>query len=90
MSQANAYPDSKVHGTNMGLIWGRQDPGGPMLAPWILLSGYSFIITTPVVDIFAPYLGEYSIKPTRMFIGYIYWLRKYFDLFCFHFSNSLE
>ena len=23
----------------MGLIWGRQDPGGPMLAPWTLLSG---------------------------------------------------
>ena len=22
-------PDSKVHGTNMGPIWGRQDPGGP-------------------------------------------------------------
>ena len=22
-------PDSKVHGANMGLIWGRQDPGGP-------------------------------------------------------------
>ena len=23
------YPDSKVHGTNMGPTWGRQDPGGP-------------------------------------------------------------
>ena len=23
------HPDSKVHGTNMGPIWGRQDPGGP-------------------------------------------------------------
>ena len=22
------YPDSKVHGANMGPIWGRQDPGG--------------------------------------------------------------
>ena len=31
-------PDSKVHGTNMGPIWGRQDPGGPMLAPcWPML-----------------------------------------------------
>ena len=28
-----AFPDSKVHGANMGPIWGRQDPGGPMLAP---------------------------------------------------------
>ena len=25
----DAIPDSKVHGTNMGPIWGRQDPGGP-------------------------------------------------------------
>ena len=23
------YPYSKVHGANMGPIWGRQDPGGP-------------------------------------------------------------
>ena len=23
------YADSKVHGANMGPIWGRQDPGGP-------------------------------------------------------------
>ena len=22
-------PDSKVHGANVGSIWGRQDPGGP-------------------------------------------------------------
>ena len=22
-------PDSKVHGVNMGPIWGLQDPGGP-------------------------------------------------------------
>ena len=22
-------PDSKVHGANLGPIWGRQDPGGP-------------------------------------------------------------
>ena len=36
------YPDNKVHGANMGPIWGRQDPGGPMLAPWTLLSGMAF------------------------------------------------
>ena len=23
------YPNSKVHGANMGPIWGRQDPDGP-------------------------------------------------------------
>ena len=34
-------PDSKVHGANMGPIWGRQDPGGPHFgamnfAIWVL------------------------------------------------------
>ena len=29
----NAIPDSKVHGANMGPIWGRQDPGGPHVGP---------------------------------------------------------
>ena len=28
--------DSKVHGANMGPIWGRQDPGGPHVGPLIL------------------------------------------------------
>ena len=27
------FPDSKVHGANMGPIWGRQDPGGPDAGP---------------------------------------------------------
>ena len=26
-------PDNKVHGANMGLIWGRQDQGGPHVGP---------------------------------------------------------
>ena len=26
-------PDSKVHGANMGPIWGRQDPDGPHVGP---------------------------------------------------------
>ena len=26
-------PDSKVHGANMELIWGRQDPDGPHIDP---------------------------------------------------------
>ena len=26
-------PDNKVHGTNMGPVWGRQDPGGPHVGP---------------------------------------------------------
>ena len=27
------YTDSKVHGVNMGPIWGRQDQGGPHVGP---------------------------------------------------------
>ena len=26
-------PESKVHGANMGPIWGRQGPGGPHVGP---------------------------------------------------------
>ena len=26
-------PDNKVHGGNMGPIWGQQDPGGPHVGP---------------------------------------------------------
>ena len=29
----HGLPDSKVHGANMGPIWGRQDPGGPHVGP---------------------------------------------------------
>ena len=45
-----AYPDSKVHGANMGPIWGRQDPGGPHVGPmnfaiWVVMPEYSGCIT---------------------------------------------
>ena len=44
----DSIPDSKVHGANMGPIWGRQDPGGPHVGPmkfaiWVLLCCESFI-----------------------------------------------
>ena len=38
-------PD-KVHGANMGPIWGRQDPGGPHAGPWTLPSGKKEFITS--------------------------------------------
>ena len=31
--RVGSIPDSKVHGANMGPIWGRQDPGGPHVGP---------------------------------------------------------
>ena len=42
-SHCNDYPDSKVHGANMGPIWGRQGPGGPHVGPmnfviWVLVT----------------------------------------------------
>ena len=38
------YPDSKVHGANMGPMWGRQDPGEPHAVPmnfaiWVYFFG---------------------------------------------------
>ena len=43
MTKVQAYPrsylDSRVHGANMGPTWALSAPVGPMLAPWILLSG---------------------------------------------------
>ena len=36
---AQFRPDSKYHVADMGPIWGRQDPGGPRVGPWTLLSG---------------------------------------------------
>ena len=40
---SETYPDSKVHGANMGSTWGRQDPGGPHVGPmnlviWVILT----------------------------------------------------
>ena len=33
MNGLQVFPDSKVHGANMGPIWGRQDPSGPHVGP---------------------------------------------------------
>ena len=33
MTTWNDIPDYKVHGANMGPIWGPQDPGGPQVGP---------------------------------------------------------
>ena len=29
----DSFPDSTVHGANIGPVWGRQDPGGPHVGP---------------------------------------------------------
>ena len=33
LRENNLFPDSKVHGANIGPIWGQQDPGGPHVGP---------------------------------------------------------
>ena len=47
------FPDSKVHGANMGSTCGRQDPGGPHVghvnrAIWVGLTKYKTVCTTKV------------------------------------------
>ena len=44
-------PDGKIHGANMGPIWGRQDPGGPHVGPHELCYlGYSFGTNSIMTD----------------------------------------
>ena len=43
------YPDSKVHGANMGPIWGRQDPDGLHVGPmnfaiWVYLGFWNMLL----------------------------------------------
>ena len=48
-------PDSKVHGANMGSIWGRQDPGGPHVGPMNLAigaHGYGVSIVSTLKHVF--------------------------------------
>ena len=43
--------DSKVHGANMGPIWGRQDPGGPHVGPMnFAIWGIFFCISLRSID----------------------------------------
>ena len=56
------YPDSKVHGANMGPIWGRQDPGGPHVGPinlsiWAITPMYD-----PVLLLWYKSLPEYRLR----------------------------
>ena len=51
------YPDSKVHGANMGSIWGREDPSGPHVGPinFAIWGAYNWsILKIPHALIFIP------------------------------------
>ena len=55
-------PDSKVHGANMGPIWGRQDPGGPHVGPMNLVIWDGIAHITAVTD--AEYKSEFEHTKT--------------------------
>ena len=43
----HTFPESKIHGANMGPICGRQDPGGPHVGPmnfviWVYMGRWSY------------------------------------------------
>ena len=62
------YPNSKVHGANMGLIWGRQDPGGPHVGPM------NFAIWIPMRSWWLPWAvlmiaWEVLMTSTRDYLG---------------------
>ena len=49
-------PNSKVHGANMGPIWGRQDPGGSHVGP------INFVIWDPALRIWIPLGSVFYLK----------------------------
>ena len=51
------YPDSKVHGANLGTIWGRQDPGGPHVGPVNIDILVVFILSKHLVSTVAGHLS---------------------------------
>ena len=42
-TEDQTFPDSKVHGANMGPTWVLLAPDGPHVGPWTLLSGLAII-----------------------------------------------
>ena len=62
-NHTEAHPDNKVHGVNMGPIWGRQDPDGPHVGPM------NFAIWVgPLLFI---NIGLTSIAPLACIVNYI-------------------
>ena len=64
---SKAYPDSKVHGANVGPVWGRQDPGGPHVGPM----DFSIRVRTTVDD-FLCQIGNHDVKRYLLVINLTY------------------
>ena len=70
------YPDSKVHGANMGPIWGRQDPGGPHVGPMNFAIGmlcYTYNLLAGTILCMRPANKRQHYIVTHMLDAYIKW-----------------
>ena len=69
-----ANPDSKVHGANMGPIWGRQDPGGPHIDPMNFAIWEAFTCTNPdSIRPLATNVSEIQIKIKQFSFAKTHW-----------------
>ena len=64
MSCTGYIPDSKVHGANMGPIWGRQDPGGPHVGPMNFAIWDFAISLQDISNIWDPYYNWWTYRST--------------------------
>ena len=68
-SLSEEYPDSKVHGANMGATWSRQDPGGPHVGPMNLAIWVYTLHETVSSDIKSIHTNGW----TRISVTHPYW-----------------
>ena len=69
------FPDCKVHGSNMGPIWGRQDPGGPHVGPmnfaiWVNLKLTMLLKRSQKYSIISTGLHTWQIRILKVLITY--------------------
>ena len=72
----NKSPDSKVHGANMGPIWGRQDTDGPHVGPTNFAIWEGFKMLNKIIPMSQ---GCKSMKNNRQLQWY-YYTKKYSSL----------
>ena len=68
MYTIHIYPYNKVHGTIMGPIWGRQDPGGPHVGPM----NFAIWVTTSIIQ---HRILRHTISQIRKMKGYVTGIR---------------
>ena len=86
------YPDSKVHGANMGPIWGRQDPGGPHVGPMDFAIGvYMYTIQIHSFGHFVANFDRWHAKGKCDIVLHIWiWYFQYFDVLSPNLTRVLQ